>query len=78
MCIKMNVNQIETQILQNTKGLPADALQEILDFVQFIRERKLKSSSDDLSMKLSALDKSEAKHLEEEFKNYKELYPKNE
>ncbi len=74
----MNVTQIETQILQNTKGLPADALQEILDFVQFIRVLKLKSSLDDLSMELSILDKSEAKHLEEEFKNYKVLYPKNE
>lgn len=80
MCIKikMNAAEIETQILQNTKGLPADALQEILHFVQFIRERRLKFSLDDLSMKLSVLDKSEAKHLEEEFKNYKELYPKNE
>ena len=74
----MNVTQIETKILQNTKGLPADALQEILDFVQFIKVRKLKSSLDDLSMELSILDRSEAEHLEEEFKSYKELYPKNE
>jgi len=73
----MNVAQIETRILQNTKGLPVDALQEILDFVQFMRERKLKSSLDDVSMGLSIMDKSEAIHLEEEFKNYKELYPKN-
>ena len=40
--------------------------------------RKLKKSSDNLTMELSDLDKSGAEHLEEEFKNYKELYPKNE
>ncbi|MBU2461580.1 hypothetical protein KKH65_01745 [bacterium] len=74
----MDVTRTETQILQNTKGLPTDALQEILDFVQFIRVRKLKSSLGDLGMELSSLDRSEAGHLEEEFKNYKELYPKNE
>lgn len=73
----MNVTQIETQILQKTKGLPAEVLQEILDFVQFVRMRRLKSSSDDLSMELSVLDRSEIEHLEEEFKDYKELYPKN-
>jgi hypothetical protein len=74
----MNVTQIETQILQNTKGLPASALQEILDFTQFIRVRKLKKSLNNLSMELTTLDKTNAKHLEEEFKNYKEIYPKDE
>jgi len=74
----MNVTLVETQILQNIKNLPADALLEILDFVKFIRIRKLKKSSDNLTTELSNLDKSEAEHLEEEFKNYKELYPKNE
>ena len=73
----MNITQIETQILQNTKGLPASALHEILDFTQFIRVRKLKKSLDNLTVELTNLNKSEAKHLEEEFKNYKELYPKN-
>jgi len=74
----MNVTQIETQILQNTKGLPASALYEILDFTQFIRVRKLKKSLNNLSVELANLDKSEAEHLEEEFKNYKKIYPKNE
>ncbi len=74
----MNVTQIETQILQNTKGLPASALQEILDFTQFIRVRKLKKSLNNLSVELTTLDKANAKHLEEEFKNYKEIYPKDE
>jgi len=74
----MNVTRIETQILQNTKGLPASALQEILDFTRFIRVQKLKKSLDNLTAELTLLDGEEAKHLEEEFKNYKELYPKNE
>ena len=74
----MNITEIETQILQNTKGLPASALEEILDFTQFIKARKLKKSLNNLTVELTTLDKSEAEHLKEEFKNYKELYPKNE
>jgi len=69
----MNVTLVETQILQNIKNLPADALLEILDFVKFIRIRKLKKSSDNLTTELSNLDKSEAEHLEEEFKNYRTI-----
>ncbi|MCD4744828.1 MAG: hypothetical protein K8R58_00850 [Bacteroidales bacterium] len=72
----MNTTQIESQILQHTKGLPLDVLQEILDFIQFVKVKKIKKSSlDNLKKELSILDQSEAKHLEEEFINYKELYP---
>ncbi len=73
----MEATKIEKQILKYTKDLPQEALQEILDYIKFIRTRKLKSSSDDLSRELSYLDRLETKRLEEEFKNYKELYPKN-
>jgi hypothetical protein len=75
------MKQIEKLILKETKGLPAYALNEVLDFIQFIKEKKLKKDGDDifksnLDFELSQLDKNELSHLEEEFKDYKELYPR--
>ena len=68
----MNVQQIEQEILQNTKELPKEALIEILDFILFIRNKnKNNKMKDDLSL----LSKTELDHLEEEFKDYKEIYP---
>ena len=72
---------IEKLILKETKGLPPYALNEVLDFIQFIKEKKLKQNGDDifksnLEIELSLLDKKELIHLEEEFKDYKRLYPR--
>ncbi len=52
--------------------LPEPILCEILDFVQFMKK---KLPSDNIGKELSILDASEKAHLEEEFMNYKELYP---
>ena len=72
------MKHIEKLILKETKGLPPHALNEVLDFIQFIKEKKLKQNGDDnfksnLELELSLLDKKELTHLEEEFKDYKEL-----
>jgi hypothetical protein len=73
------MNPIEKLILKETKGLPPFALNEVLDFILFIKEKKLKkknhSFSSDLESELSLLDHKEMIHLEEEFKDYKELFP---
>jgi len=50
-------------------------LMEILDFIQFLRERKLNKSSDNLTEELTKLSHSQVKHIEKEFINYKQLYP---
>jgi hypothetical protein len=78
---KYEMKHIEKLILKETKGLPPHALNEVLDFIQFIKEKKLKQNGDDifksnLELELSLLDKKELTHLEEEFKDYKELYPR--
>jgi hypothetical protein len=74
------MNPIEKLILKETKGLPPFALNEVLDFILFIKEKKLKkknySFSSDLESELSLLDHKEMIHLEEEFKDYKELFPR--
>jgi len=70
----MTTSQIEKTLCNYTKGLPKDALQEVLDFVQFIRQRTLKYSGKSPKKK-SFLNASQTLHMEEEFKNYKLLYP---
>jgi len=74
------MNPIEKLILKETKGLPPFALNEVLDFILFIKEKKLKkknySFSSDLESELSLVDHKEMIHLEEEFKDYKELFPR--
>ncbi len=74
---------IEKQILEETQGLTSNALNEILDFILFIKNKRLKSikkkiSKDNLNLELSMMDQKELLHLEEEFKNYKEIYPRDE
>ena len=71
----MNASQIENQIIQNAKGLPADLLQEILDFIQFLKFKKAGVIIDSVQSNLSELDSSETAHLEEEFNDYKKVYP---
>ncbi len=61
--------------------MPSYALEEVLDFIQFIKEKKLKKKRKDtlqnnIHLELSMLNQKELFHLEEEFKDYKELYPR--
>ena len=75
------MKQAEKLILKETKGMPSYALDEILDFIQFIKEKKLKKKRKDtlqnnIHLELSMLNQKELFHLEEEFKDYKELYPR--
>jgi hypothetical protein len=71
---------LEKMIIEETKGLPFQTLNEILDFIQFIKAKKIKnrvadSLENDIDIELSELNTVSLMHLEEEFSNYKELYP---
>ena len=71
---------LEKMILEETKGLSFHTLNEILDFIQFIKAKKIKnrvadSLEKDINIKLSELNTVLLMHLEEEFSNYKEVYP---
>ena len=72
-------SNLEKQILHETKGLPENALDEVLHFIQFIklkwRDKKTVLSSDNLSLGLAELDNQEWKHLEGEMKDYKKIFP---
>ncbi|MCC5924432.1 MAG: hypothetical protein JJT77_11660 [Crocinitomicaceae bacterium] len=71
----MNTTQLENELLRYTKGLSKDALREVIDFVQFLRQKRLKSASNSLTKDLSLMSAEQTLHLEEEFQDYKKLYP---
>ncbi len=71
----MSTTQLENELLRYTKGLSKEALREVIDFVQFLRQKRLKSSSNSLSQDLSIMSSEQTVHLEEEFRDYKKLYP---
>jgi hypothetical protein len=70
---------IEKQILQETKGLPENALDEVLQFIQFIKSKwqkeKLSGFSDNVAFELDKLGNDEWLHLENEVKDYKKVFP---
>jgi hypothetical protein len=74
-CDYMNASQIENQIASDTKGLPIEILQEILDFIQFLTIKKRNPAPDSIQSDLTNLELSEFQHLEEEFVDYKSAYP---
>ena len=73
--MQMTTLQFEKIFIWYTRYLPKEMLMEILDFIQFLRERKLNKSSDNLTEELTKLSHSQVKHIEKEFINYKQLYP---
>lgn len=76
---RMSRAEIQTVLLDESSKLPATALEEVLDFVRFIQKKfSRQSEQDSISKSLSLLDAHENAHLEEEFKDYKELYPREE
>lgn len=71
---------LEKMIIEETKALSFQTLNEILDFIQFIKAKKIKNRvadylEKDINIELSELNTVSLMHLEEEFSNYKELYP---
>ncbi|MBN2007717.1 hypothetical protein JW960_00055 [candidate division KSB1 bacterium] len=74
---------IEKMIVEETKNLSAEALNEILDFIQFIKTKKFKklleeTTEEDIKTNLNELSAVSLTHLEDEFANYKEKYPHEE
>ncbi|MEA3414966.1 MAG: hypothetical protein U9R02_02250 [Thermodesulfobacteriota bacterium] len=76
---QMNKLEMEKTILEESKGLSIYALREVLDFVQFIKSKRMDEGRmelvDNVKRELSKLNKASLEHLEAEFKDYKELYP---
>ncbi len=71
----MNTTQLENELLKYTKGLSKEALREVIDFVQFLRQKRRHKTSDSLTENLSVMSSEQTSHLEEEFEDYKKRYP---
>jgi hypothetical protein len=70
-------------ILEGIKGLPPDILAEITDFVYFVRKRTLypRAFEDELrhsllDIELRQLSRAEEAHLEQEFEDYDQRFPR--
>jgi hypothetical protein len=72
----MNAAQLEKELLNHTRNLSKEALREVIDFVQFLRQKTARQSTDYINKQTSFLNQSQIVHLEEEFENYQKLYPR--
>jgi hypothetical protein len=68
----------EKMILEETKNLSPETLDEILDFIKFKKLKALGKQSFEkkINQELTDLSDVSLTHLEEEFSNYKECYPR--
>ena len=77
----MTTGEIKNTLVKEVEDLSADALQEVLDFVEFLKIKHWRdtaqpaSSQQSVYEELRALEMHSLVHLEEEFANYKEQYP---
>lgn len=79
----MTYQTYEQLIIEAIRGLPTNRLDEIVDFIFFVRTREMKlQSSDDelreafLRAELKQLSREEESHLEQEFTGYEHLHPR--
>ena len=69
---------VEQAVLENMKVLPLDKKHEVLEFTNFLSKKEKNGSgqTDLVKSDLSLLDENELTHLEMEFENYEQLYPR--
>ena len=79
----MTTRSYEELILKGLRELPVEALAKIADFVYFVRKRILPPQDYEnelhsllLSAELKQLSRGEEAHLEKEFENYEQRYPR--
>jgi hypothetical protein len=64
-------------LARNTADLPAELLQEVLDYVQFLRLKRLpQAAADVLRTELLLGQQHEWQHLEEEFADFEQRFPR--
>lgn len=69
---------LEQLITEGIKGLPQQYLNEVADFVVFVRRRAMEQKPHDVEsirQKLSLLDAHEQQHLKGEFKDFDQQFP---
>lgn len=62
-------------IQQTVKKLPEDKMCEVADFADYLLHKASARQESDVSRRLSELDQASLNHLEDEFRDYRKLYP---
>ncbi|AYQ33867.1 DUF2281 domain-containing protein [Runella sp. SP2] len=70
----MGAIELRKAIQEKTALLPEHLLREVFDFVEFLNQKQ-EQYMIDVHNNLLVAGQSEMTHVEEEFLNYKELYP---
>ncbi len=65
-------------LIRYTADLPADLLQEVLDYVQFLRLKRLSAAApaDVLRTEIQLGQQHEWQHLEDEFADFDQRFPR--
>jgi len=74
----MNQMSYEQIIVAGIRRLSPQDQREVADFVYFLRQREENDAEFQhlIEVDLAELEESELKHLEEEFKDYEQHYPR--
>jgi hypothetical protein len=74
----MNQTSYEQVIIAGVRNLSPERQREVADFVYFLRQREENGVEYEhlIEADLAALEADELKHLDEEFKDYEQLYPR--
>lgn len=74
----MNLTSYEQIIVAGVKQLSPERQREVADFVYFLREREANGAeyTQLIEADLAELEGEELKHLEEEFKDYDQTFPR--
>ncbi len=74
----MSQRNYEQTIIAGVRRLSVERQREVADFVYFLREREANGAEYGqlIGADLAELEAGELKHLEEEFRDYEQLYPR--
>lgn len=79
----MTTQSYKEMILEGIRGLPNEALEELADFVFFLRKRTFDREAFEREMQdvllhaeLSELSRAEESQLEKEFEGYEQQFPR--
>lgn len=76
--MRMNQTSYEQVIVAGIRNLPPERQREVADFVYFLCQREENGAEYErlIEADLAALEANELEHLDEEFKDYEQLYPR--
>ena len=70
----MKPTKSEETLLKQVQDLPEEAVRQIIDFAQFLRQKQTYNNED--AADTTSMSVSQTAHLEEEFADYQQLYPR--